>query len=87
METTYNKKQYRSLLAILQKVKGRTYKNIANEQGVSSRSVQRWVAAFTRGGWVGTKHNRGFSDGYNGIDMRTSKHTQNYLSKDKAGVS
>ncbi|MGB8937167.1 MAG: helix-turn-helix domain-containing protein, partial [Candidatus Nitrosopolaris sp.] len=33
-----------------QKVKGRTYQDIANEHGVSSRSVQRWVAAFSRGG-------------------------------------
>ena len=50
MKTTHNKKQYRRLLAILQKVKGRTYEDIANEHGVSSRSVQRWVAAFTHGG-------------------------------------
>ncbi|MGB6529871.1 MAG: helix-turn-helix domain-containing protein, partial [Candidatus Nitrosopolaris sp.] len=47
MKTTYNKKQYRRLVAILQKVKGRTYQDIANEHGVSSRSVQRWVAAFS----------------------------------------
>jgi putative transposase len=50
MKTTHNKKQYRRLVAILQKVKGRTYQDIANEHGVSSRSVQRWVAAFSRGG-------------------------------------
>ncbi len=47
MNTTHKKKQYRRLLAILQKVKGRTYEDIAHEYGVSSRSVQRWVAAFT----------------------------------------
>jgi transposase len=50
MKTTHNKKQYRRLLAILQKVKSRTYEDIANEHGVSSRSVQRWVAAFVHGG-------------------------------------
>ena len=44
MKTTHNKKQYRRLVAILQKVKSRTYQDIANEHGVSSRSVQRWVA-------------------------------------------
>ena len=49
MKTTHNKKQYRRLVAILQKVKGRTYQDIANEHGVSSRSVQRWVAAFSGG--------------------------------------
>ncbi len=47
MKTTHNKKQYRRLVAILQKVKGRAYQDIANEHGVSSRSAQRWVAAFT----------------------------------------
>lgn len=50
MKTTHNKKQYRRLLAILQKVKSRTYEDIANEHGVSSRSVQRWVAAYIHGG-------------------------------------
>ena len=50
MKTTHNKKQYRRLLAILQKVKGRTYEDIANEHGVSSRSVQRWVTAYIHGG-------------------------------------
>ena len=34
MKTTHNKKQYRRLLVILQKVKGRTYEDIANEHGV-----------------------------------------------------
>jgi hypothetical protein len=35
MKTTHNKKQYRRLVAILQKVKGRTYQDIANEHGVT----------------------------------------------------
>ena len=47
IKTTHNKKQYRRLVAILQKVKGRTYQDIANEHGVSSRSVQRWVVGFS----------------------------------------
>ena len=50
VKTTHNKKQYRRLLAILQKVKGRTYEDIANEHGVSNRSVQRWVTAYIHGG-------------------------------------
>ena len=58
MKTTHNKKQYRRLLSILQKVKGRTYEDIANEHGVSSRSVQRWVAAFTHGGIDEVKLNK-----------------------------
>ncbi|PWU79099.1 MAG: hypothetical protein DLM72_19035 [Candidatus Nitrosopolaris wilkensis] len=48
MKATHNKKQYRRLLAILQKVKSRTYEDIAN--GISSRSVQRWVTAYIHGG-------------------------------------
>ena len=38
MRNTNNKKEYRRLLAILQKVEGRSYEDIANEHGVSSRS-------------------------------------------------
>jgi hypothetical protein len=50
MKTTHNKKQYRGLLAMLQKVKGRTYEDMANEHGVSSRSVHRaWVDAYIHG--------------------------------------
>jgi hypothetical protein len=39
MSNTNNKKEYRRLLAILQKAEGRTYEDIANEHGVSSGSV------------------------------------------------
>ena len=46
---TNNKKEYRRLLAILQKVEGRSYEDIANEHGVSSRSLQRWVIAYIKG--------------------------------------
>ena len=48
MKSTDNKKDYRRLLAILQKGEGRTYHDIAKEHGVSSRSVQRWVAAYIK---------------------------------------
>ena len=41
MKSTDNKKDYRRLLVILQKGEGRSYEDIANEHGVSSRSVQR----------------------------------------------
>ena len=40
MKNTNNKKEYRRLLAILQKVEGKSYVDIANEHGVSSRSVK-----------------------------------------------
>ncbi|MGA8912302.1 MAG: helix-turn-helix domain-containing protein [Nitrososphaeraceae archaeon] len=50
MRNTNNKKEYRRLLAILQKAEGRTFEDIAKEHGVSSRSVQRWVAAYIQGG-------------------------------------
>ena len=55
MRNTNNKKEYRRLLAILQKVEGRSYVDIANEHGVSSRSVQRWVAAYIKKGIDGVR--------------------------------
>jgi transposase len=55
MKSTDNKKDYRRLLAILQKGEGSTYHDIAKEHGVSSRSVQRWVAAYIKKGLVGIK--------------------------------
>jgi hypothetical protein len=39
MSNTNNKKEYRRLLAILQKAEGRTFEGIANEHWVSTRSV------------------------------------------------
>ena len=55
MRNTNNKKEYRRLLAILQKVEGRSYVDIANEHGVSSRSVQRWIAAYIKKGIDGVR--------------------------------
>ena len=55
MRNTNNKKEYRRLLAILQKVEGKSYVDIANEHGVSSRSVQRWVAAYIKKGIDGVR--------------------------------
>jgi transposase len=48
VKNTSNKKEYRRLLAILQKVEGRSYEDIADEHGVSGRSVQRWVVAYIK---------------------------------------
>ena len=50
MNNTTNKKEYRRVLAILQKVEGRSYEDIAHEHEVRSRSVQRWVAAYIKKG-------------------------------------
>jgi transposase len=47
---TTTKKEYRRVLAILQKSEGRSYEDIGHEYGVNIRSVQRWVAAFIHGG-------------------------------------
>jgi transposase len=55
MRNTNNKKEYRRLLAIFQKAEGRTFEDIAKEHGVSSRSVQRWVAAYIQGEIDGVK--------------------------------
>jgi transposase len=50
MSNTNNKKEYRRLLAILRKAEGRTFEDIAIEHGVSTRSVQRWIAAYIQSG-------------------------------------
>ena len=55
MRNTNNKKEYRRLLAILRKAEGRTFEDIANEHGVSTRSVQRWIAAYIQSGIDGVK--------------------------------
>ena len=47
---TTTKKEYRRVLAILQKSEGRSYEDIGHVYGVNIRSVQRWVAAFIHGG-------------------------------------
>lgn len=58
MKNTGNKKEYRRLLTILQKGECRTFEDIANEHGVSSRSVQRWVTAYIQRGIDGVKVNK-----------------------------
>ena len=50
MNNTTNKKEYRRVLAILQKVEGKYYEDIAHEHEVNIQYVQRWVVAFTHGG-------------------------------------
>ena len=55
MKNTNNKREYRRLLSILQKVEGRSYEDIANEHGVRSRSVQRWIAAYIKKGIDGVR--------------------------------
>ena len=53
MKNTKDKRQYRRLLAILQKSNGRTFKDIAKEHVVSIRTVQRWVFAYLENGTTG----------------------------------
>ena len=53
MKNTTDKRQYRRLLAILQKSNGRTFKGITKEHIVSIRSVQRWVFAYLENGISG----------------------------------
>jgi transposase len=53
MKNTTDKRQYRRLLAILQKSNGRTFKDIAKEHVVNIRSVQRWVFAYLENGTRG----------------------------------
>ena len=58
IKNTGNKKEYRRLLAILQKGESRTYEDIANKHGVSTRCVQRWIAAYIQSGIDGIKMNK-----------------------------
>ena len=53
MKNTTDKRYYRRLLAVLQKSNGRTFADIAKEHGVSIRSVQRWVSAYSQTGTDG----------------------------------
>lgn len=58
MKTTSKKEEYRRLLAVLRKSEGRTYLDIAKEHGVSSRSVQRWIAAYLKKGIDGLRNKK-----------------------------
>ena len=55
MSNTNNKKEYRRILGDTPKSEGRTFEDIANEHEVSSRSGQRWVAAYIQSGIDGVK--------------------------------
>ncbi len=50
--TTTDKRNYRRLLAVIQKSNGRTFEDISKEHGVSIRTVQRWISAYLQ---MGTK--------------------------------
>jgi transposase len=50
MKTTNKKDEYHRYLAVLRKNDGKTYLEIASENGVSSRSVQRWIATYLNKG-------------------------------------
>ena len=52
MKNTSDKKNYRRLLAVIQKSNGRTFEDITKEHGVSIRTVQRWISAYLQ---MGTK--------------------------------
>jgi transposase len=58
IKTTDSKQEYCRLLAILQKGEGRTYLDIARQHGVSSRSVQRWIAAYLKKGIDGLRNKK-----------------------------
>ena len=53
MKNTKEKKNYRRLLAVIQKNNGRTFEDIAKEHGVSIRTVQRWILAYLKTGIKG----------------------------------
>ena len=53
MKNTKEKKNYRRLLAVIQKSNGRTFEDIAKEHIVSIRTVQRWISAYLKTGIKG----------------------------------
>lgn len=58
MKTTNKKDVYHRYLTVLRKSEGRTYLEIAIENGVSSRSVQRWIAAYLNKGIDGLRNKK-----------------------------
>jgi len=58
MKTTNKKDEYHRFLAVLRKSEGRTYLEIATENGVSSRSVQRWIATYLDKGIDGLRNKK-----------------------------
>ena len=58
MKTTNKKDEYHRYLAVLRKSEGRTYLEISKEHGVSSRSVQRWIAAYLNKGIDGLRNKK-----------------------------
>jgi len=53
MKNISDKKNYRRLLAVIQKSNGRTFEDITKEHGVSIRTVQRWISAYLKTGTKG----------------------------------
>ena len=53
MKNTSDKKNYRRLLAVIQRSNGRTFQDIGKEHGVSIRTVQRWISAYIQTGTKG----------------------------------
>jgi transposase len=58
MKNTPDKKNYRRLLAVIQKSNGRTFEDIAKEHGVSIRTVPRWISAYLKTGTKGLEIKR-----------------------------
>lgn len=58
VNSTRKKVEYRKYLAVLRKSEGRTYLEISKEYEISSRSVQRWIAAYTKKGIDGLKNKK-----------------------------
>jgi transposase len=58
VKSTRKKDEYRKYLAVLRKSEGRTYLEISKEYEISSRSVQRWIAAYTKKGIDGLKNKK-----------------------------
>jgi len=53
MKNTTDKRHYRRLLAVIQKINGRTFEDIAKEHGISVGTVQRWISAYIKTGTKG----------------------------------
>ena len=73
MKNTSDKKNYRRLLAVIQKSNGRTFEDIAKEHGVSIRTVQRWISAYLQ---MGTK----------GLEIRKSISTKSRITDENREI-
>jgi transposase len=60
MNKTYDKKEYRKAVAVLQKADGETYDYIAQEHQVHLRTAKKWIGDYLKNGIEGLKTSKNY---------------------------